>query len=103
MSADLDDDEEDQTKDKDKDNNQKQSRANPSFSTVMTITLKPPKPFINTYCDSMSSKISLVYTPKEKCRSDTIIAQQKLNTTEYEVQDKETVLLIKEFVYCVFI
>ena len=57
MSSDRDDDEKDQAKDKDI--NQNQSQTNPSFYTVMTITLKPPKLFINKYFNSMSCE-----TPK---------------------------------------
>ena len=69
------DEEEDQAKDKDKDNNQ-QSQMNPSFSTVMTLTLKLPKPFVTKCFNSMSSETPIIYTPKEKCRCDTILAQQ---------------------------
>ena len=89
MSSDWDYDNEDQAKDKDKDNNQNKSQTNPSFSTVMTITLKPPKRFINKYFDSMSSETPIVYIPKEKHRCDTITAQQELNTTEHEAQDQD--------------
>ena len=85
-----DDDEEDQTKDKDKDNNQNKSKTNPSFSTAMTIILKPPKPFTTKFFDSMSSETPTVYTVKEKYRCDTIMAIQELYTTEHEVQDQDS-------------
>ena len=82
MSSDWNDDKEDQAKDKDKDNNQNQSQTNSSLFTVVTVTWKPPKPFINKYFDSMSSETPIVFTPKEKHRHDTITVQQELNTTE---------------------
>ena len=56
----------------------------------MTITLKPPKSFINKYFDSMSSETPILYYPKEKHRCNTIIAQQELNATEHEAQDQES-------------
>ena len=46
MSLDWDDDEEDQAKNNNKNSNQNQSQISPGFSTVMTTTLMPPKPFI---------------------------------------------------------
>ena len=73
MSSDWDEDK-DQAKDKDKDNNQNLSQTNPSFSTVMTITLKLLKPFITKYFNSMSNETPIVYTPKENHRCDTTIA-----------------------------
>ena len=85
LSPDWNEDKEDQAKDKDKDNEQNQTQTNPSFSTVMALTLKPPKPFITKYFDSMSSKTPIMYISKEECRCDTIMAQQELNTTECEV------------------
>ena len=56
----------------------------------MIITLKPPKPLITKYFDSMSSETSIMYTPKEKHRYDTIMAKQELNTTECEVLDQDS-------------
>ena len=85
MSSDWDDDEEDQAKNKDKDNNQDHTQTCPNFSTVISITLKPLKPFINKYFDNMSNEISIVYISKEKSIYDTIPAQQELNTTKHEV------------------
>ena len=90
MSSDWDEEEKDQTKDTDKDYDPKQPQTSSSFSTVMTITLKPPKPFITKYFDSMSSKIPIIYIPKEKCRHDTIVAQQELNITECEILDQDS-------------
>ena len=72
MSSDYDEDE-DQAKDKDEDNNQNQSQTNTSFSTVTTITLKPQKPLITKYFESMSSETPIMYTPKEKHSCDTIV------------------------------
>ena len=72
------------------DNNQNQSQTNLSFSTAMTITLKHPKPFITKCFNSMPCETPIVHTPKEKCRCDTIMAQQELNTTEHEVQDQDS-------------
>ena len=94
ISSDLDEDEEEQAKDKDKDNNQDQSQASPIFSTVITITLKSPKPFINKYCDSMSSETPIVYILKYKCICDTITAQEELNTTEHEIQNQDSLEVI---------
>ena len=85
-----DEDEEDQAKDKDKYNDQKQSQTYPSFSSVMTLTLKPPKLIITKYFNSMSSETPIMYTPKEKCRCFTILAQQELNTTECKVLDQDS-------------
>ena len=31
-----------------------------------------------------------MYTPKEKCRCDTIVAQQELNSTDGEALDKDS-------------
>ena len=36
----------------------------------------------------MASKTPIITTPKEKCRCDTIMSQQELNTKEHEVQDQ---------------
>ena len=82
LQSHWDEDEEDQAKDKDNDNDQKQSQTNPSFSTAMTRTLKTPKPCITKYSNSMSSETPKMYTPKEKCRHNTIVPPQELNTTE---------------------
>ena len=84
---------EDQAKDKDKDNDKKQSQTDPSLSPAMTITLKSPKPFITKYFDyfdSMSGETPILYTPKEKHRHDSIMAQQEFNTTECEVLDQDS-------------
>ena len=88
--SDWDENKEDQAKDKDKDNIHKQSKTTPSFSTVMTITVKPPEPFITIYFNSMPSETPIMYTPKEKHRYDTIMIQQELNTTKHEVQDQDS-------------
>ena len=53
-------------KNREKHNNQDQIQTSHNFSTVMNITLKPPKPFINKYFDSMSREAPIVYTLKEK-------------------------------------
>ena len=112
MSSDWDDDE-DQAKNKDKDNNQNQSQTSSSFSTVMIITLKPPKPFINKYFDSMSNETPIVYTLKKKCIHDTITSQKELNITKHEVQNQDSledldyvnrdcVLLMKVYIIYIF-
>ena len=88
MSSDLDEEEEDQAKNKDKD--QKQPQTNPSLSTTTTITLKPPKPFITKYFDSMASETPILYTQNEKHRHETIVAQQELNTTECEALNQDS-------------
>ena len=90
MSSYWDEEEEDQAKDKDKDYDQKQSQTNPSFPTAMALTLKLLKPFITKYFNSMSSETPIIYTPKEKCRCNIIVAQHKLNTTEHEVLDQDS-------------
>ena len=89
MSLDWDNDE-DQAKNNNKDNNQNHSQNQPSFSTVMTITLMTTKPFINKYFDSMSSETPIVYTPKIKCLHDTITVQQELNTIKCKVQNQDS-------------
>ena len=61
MSSDW-DEEDDQVKDKD----QKQQQMSPSFFTMTTKTLQPPKPYITEYFDSMTSKTPVINTPKEK-------------------------------------
>ena len=88
MSSDWNEEEEDQAKDKD--SNQKHAQTDPSFFAVITITLKPTKPFITKYFDSMTSKTLLMYTPKEKHRCDTIVAQQEWNATEHGVQNQDS-------------
>ena len=90
MSSDWDDNKEDQAKNKNKDNNQNQSQTSTSFSTVMTIILKPTKPFINKYFSSISSETPIVYTPKEKCIHNTITVQKELNTNEHDVQNQDS-------------
>ena len=92
MSSDRDEDEEDQPgdEDKDKDSNWKQSQTNPSFFEVITISLKPPKPFITKYLESMSIETPIMYTPKEKHRYNTVIAQQESNTTKCKVQNEDS-------------
>ena len=62
MSSDWDED--DQAKDKEKD--QKQPQTSPSFVTMMTKTLQPPKPYISKYFESMTSKTPIINTSKEK-------------------------------------
>ena len=93
MSVGCEDDEEDQAKNKDK-HKHDQTQTSLNFSTAMTITLKPPKPFVYNYFDSMCSETSIVYTSKEKCIHNTITAQKELNTTECKVQNQ-----CKEIVY----
>ena len=46
--------------------------------------------FITKYFNSITSKPPIVYTPKEKHRCDTIMAQQELSTTEGEVLDQDS-------------
>ena len=61
MSSDWDEEEEYNAKDKD------QAAPNqPTFSTAMNITLKPPKPFITKYFNSMTTETPIMYSPKEK-------------------------------------
>ena len=86
MSSDWNEDD-DQAKDKEKD--QKQLQTSPKFFETLTKTLQPPKLYITQYFDSMTSNAPLIYTPKEKQRRDTIIAQQELNTTECEALDQD--------------
>ena len=64
MSSDWDDDE-DQAQNKDKDNNQDQTQTSSNFSTVMTISLKPPKPYISKHFDSMSNETPSVHSKGE--------------------------------------
>ena len=85
MSSDW-DEEEDQAKDKD----QKQPQTSPSFFTMMTKPLQPPKPYITIYFNNMTSKTSITYTPKEKHRHDTIMAQKELYTTEHKALDQDS-------------
>ena len=85
MSSDW-DEEDDQAKAKD----QKQPQTNPSSFTTMTWTLQPPMSYVTKYFDSMTNKTPKVYTPKEKWRCDTIVAQQELNTTEPEALDQDS-------------
>ena len=88
MSSDSDEEEEDQAKHKDI--NQKQPHTNPSFSTMVTKTLKQSKPFITKYFDSMTSETHIMYTTKEKHICDTIMAQLELNSMECEALDQDS-------------
>ena len=84
MSLDWDGDEEDQSRNKVKDNNQDQTQTSPNFSMVMTITLKPPKHFINKYFDSISNETPIVCTPRKKCICDTITSNGYVHTHNSE-------------------
>ena len=53
-----------------------------------TQTLKPLKPYITKFFDSMSS--DTIYTPKDKQRCDIIVAQQEHSTTVYKNQDQDS-------------
>ena len=79
MSLDR-DEEDDKAKDKDKD--QKQPKANPNIPIVQAQNMKQPKSYIAKYFNSMASRPPIIYTPKEKQKCDTIMAQHRLYTTE---------------------
>ena len=46
--------------------------------------------YITKYFDRMTSETPIIYTPKEKWRCSTIMAQQELNTTEFEAVDQDS-------------
>ena len=86
LSSDC-DEQDDWAKDKD----QKQPDASPNIFIMPNQTLKPLKPYITKFFDSMSSKYTpIIYTPKEKQSCDITIVQQEHNSTECKNLDQHS-------------
>ena len=80
----------DKEDDQDKEKDQTQPEASSDSFIRPTQILKPPKPYVSKYFDSMSSGTPIIYTPKEKQRCDTIIAQEECKTTECKYVDQDS-------------